>query len=127
MLHPMWEWDGEKLTGRIATGPTPVKQAHLDHSPYMSLTYWTENQDTCTAEVKTEWALDEESRTDLWEWFKSTPMPLGYDPAIIPGWDDPMSPGFAVLKLTPWRLRVMPGSVLTGGSGEILSWKAGDH
>ena len=23
-LHPMWEWDGERLAGWIATGPTPA-------------------------------------------------------------------------------------------------------
>jgi len=126
VLHPIWEWDGEQLSGWIATGPTPVKLANLEHSPYMSLTYWADNHDTCTADVEAEWMLDEDSRTELWDWFKSTPLPLGYDPAIIPGWDEPMSPGFAVLKLTPWRLRVMPGSVLLEGTGEVLSWRAPD-
>jgi len=125
ILHPIWEWNGVTLTGWVATGPTPVKRANLEHSPFMSLSYWTpDSHDTCTADVRTEWAFDEESRAELWEWFKTTPMPLGYDPAIIPGWDDPMSPGFAVLKLTPWRLRLMPGSVLLTGTGEVLSWRA---
>lgn len=127
ILHPIWDWDGEQLSGWIATGPTPVKRTNLEHSPYMSLTYWADNHDTCTAEVRTEWAFDEQSRTELWNRFKSTPMPLGYDPAIIPGWDEPMSPGFAALQLTPWRLRVMPGSVMLAGTGEVLRWRAADH
>src|SRR5690606_24693458 len=50
ILHPMWEWDGESLVGWIATGPTPVKRAHLDHSPYVSVTYWAPDHDTATAE-----------------------------------------------------------------------------
>lgn len=37
VLHPIWEWDGKALTGWIATGPTPLKQAHLEHSPFVSL------------------------------------------------------------------------------------------
>ena len=30
ILHPIWEWDGQVLRGWIATGPTPLKRAHLD-------------------------------------------------------------------------------------------------
>ena len=33
VLHPMWQWQGGKLTGWIATGPTPVKRAHLAGEP----------------------------------------------------------------------------------------------
>ena len=32
VLHPIWEWDGERLTGWVATGPTPLKVEHLEHS-----------------------------------------------------------------------------------------------
>jgi hypothetical protein len=45
--------------------------------------------------------------------------------AIIPVWaDGPLSPAFAGLRLTPWHLRVMPGTVMTAGAGELLSWSA---
>ena len=27
-------------------------------------------------------------------------------------------------RLEPWRLRLMPGSAMMGGGGEILSWRA---
>lgn len=40
VLHPIWQWDGESLTGWIATGPTPIKRAHLEHSAHISLNYW---------------------------------------------------------------------------------------
>ena len=39
VLHPLWQWEGGKLTGWIATGPTPVKRAHLEASPYLSCNY----------------------------------------------------------------------------------------
>jgi hypothetical protein len=33
ILHPFWQRDGSSLVGWIATGPTPVKRAHLERSP----------------------------------------------------------------------------------------------
>jgi hypothetical protein len=51
------------------------------------------------------------------------PAALGYDPSIIPGWENALAESFAVLKMTPWRLRVMPASVLLSGTGETLVWQ----
>ena len=44
-------------------------------------------------------------------------------PALIHLLDNALSPAFAALKLTPWRLRVMPGEVLTQGKGEAQVWQ----
>jgi hypothetical protein len=124
VLHPWWQWDGTTLVGWIATGPTPEKRAHLARTPNVSLTYWAPSQDTCTADCTAEWVLDDETRTWLWNAFATAPAPVGYDPAIIPAWKDgPLTPAFAGLRLDPWRLRVMPGSVLMSGRGEVLRWK----
>jgi hypothetical protein len=60
----------------------------------------------------------------VWNLFLNAPEPLGYDPAIIPGWDNPTSDAFAALRLDPWRLRVLPGSLLMGKGGEVLTWRA---
>ncbi|HET7740700.1 MAG TPA: pyridoxamine 5'-phosphate oxidase family protein, partial [Mycobacterium sp.] len=47
----------------------------------------------------------------------------GYDPRIIPMWSDgPTSEEFAVLRLHPYRLRVMAGTVMTKGQGAPLLW-----
>jgi hypothetical protein len=125
VLHPFWEWDGEALVGWLGTGPTPVKRAHLAHSPYVSFNYWSPDQDTCTAECRAEWILDDEGRTAVWEKLRTAPAPVGYDPAIVPVWaDGPLTPAFAGLKVTPWRLRVMPGTMMLGGGGELLTWSA---
>lgn len=126
VLHPIWEWTGDELRGWIATGPTPVKRAHLDANPYVSLNYWDPTQDTCVAECRTEWAFDDETRTEVWDRFTDAPAPVGYDPAMIPGWESPTADGFAVLKLEPWRLRVFPGAVLMGQAPPtaILDWSA---
>ena len=47
--------------------------------------------------------LDDETRTAVWNRCKNTPELLGYDPGAIgiPGWDNPTSPAFATLRLTP--------------------------
>jgi hypothetical protein len=124
ILHPLWEWDGERLTGWIATGPTPVKKADLDHRPFVSLSYWAPNHDTCAADCATEWHLDLETRRWLWDRYTNAPAPVGYDPGIVPGWDAPDSPGFGALRLEPYRLRVFPGTVLLRGEGEVLRWSA---
>lgn len=124
VLHPIWEWDGRDLVGWVATAPTPTKRAHLEASPYVSVGYWTPSQDTCVAECGARWCLDLETRRRVWSLFRDAPAPVGYDPAIIPGWDGPESEAFAALRLAPWRLRVFPGTVLLEGRGDVLTWKA---
>lgn len=125
ILHPIWEWDGTDLFGWIATVPTPLKRAHLSVHPEVSVSYWTTTHDTCSAECLVEWYTDDETRQAVWQRFATAPAPVGYDPAIIPMWTDgPTSEQFAVLRLAPYRLRVMPGTVMTAGTGEVQSWHA---
>ena len=124
VLHPIWEWNDDDLTGWIMTGPTPIKLAHLEASPHLSCNYWTQSHDTCVAECRAQWANDGVTKQMVWDLFANGPAPVGYDPSIIPGWDNPESPGFAVLKLDPWRLRVMPGAVMMEGKAEMLqTWR----
>ena len=123
VLHPIWQWEDGRLTGWIATGPTPIKRAHLEASPYLSCNYWAPTQDTCVAECRAEWVFDDERRKMVWDLFANGPAPVGYDPAMIPGWDNAASPTFAALKLDPWRLRVMPGTALMDGTFQAVSWQ----
>jgi hypothetical protein len=125
ILHPYWHWDGTALTGWIATSPTPIKRAHLENSPFVSVTYWTPAHDTCTAECRATWVLDDAGRQEVWRMFVAAPEPVGYDPANMPPWvGGPTSPAFAGLRLEPWRLRVLPGSVMLGDGGKLLTWAA---
>lgn len=122
VLHPIWNWDGEQLTGWIATSPSSPKADDLRSTPLISLTYWTASQDTCTADCDIAWELSPEERAAGWARFADTPPPIGYDPALIPGWDSPDAPAFGVLRVEPYRLRVMDGSLMGGGSGRLLTW-----
>jgi hypothetical protein len=123
VLHPIWEWDGETLTGWIATSPRSPKAPGLRANPELSLTYWSPNHDTCTADCRAHFEDDPDARRAGWERFANGPAPVGYDPAIIEGWTSPDSPEFGVLRLEPYRLRVMPGTVMTAGQGALLSWR----
>jgi hypothetical protein len=103
ILHPIWEGP----VGWIATGRDSFKARHLESNPYVSLTYWTPEHKQIYAECKAEWDDSPDQKRRIWELYKSTPPPLGYDPAIIPDWKDgPESPSFGVLKLSPWRIEL---------------------
>jgi hypothetical protein len=121
ILHPLWQWDGARLVGWIGTGPTPIKRAHLAAHPYMSVSYWTPSHDTCVADCRAALVFDDETRTVVWNLLRTAPAPLGYDPGLF--WASPTSDSFAVLRLEPWRLRVMPGSVMLERKGETLTWQ----
>jgi hypothetical protein len=125
ILHPIWQWDGARLVGWVATGPTATKRAHLAAHPFISLSYWAPAQDTCVADCRAAWAFDDATRAMVWGLFASAPAPVGYDPATIPGWTNPAAPSFAALRLDPWHLRVFPGSVLMGQGGAVLEWREG--
>ena len=124
ILHPIWEWDGNTLIGWVGTNPTPIKRAHLETTPYMSLNYWDPSQDTCVAECRAALAFDDETRAHVWDLFLNGPEPVGYDPTLIPAWTDPTVDAFAAIRLEPWRLRVFPGTVLMGQGGAVLDWRA---
>lgn len=124
VLHPIWEWDGAQLTGWVATARTPVKDAHIGASPFVSCNYWTPSQDTCLAECAASWQNDRETRHRVWDLYLHGPEPVGYDPSMIPPWTDADAESFNPLRLDPWRLRVMPGSSLMDGSYVSDVWQA---
>ncbi len=112
MFHPIWECrirQPVKLAGWIATMQTPLKLAHLENSPWVSVNYWSAEQDTCTAECLATGTRTAQTRERVWDLFANGPEPVGYNPAIIPGWESPASPGFSVMRLDPGDLGVFPG------------------
>jgi hypothetical protein len=120
VLHPYWEQTEDGLVGWITTRPTPLKLAHLAHSPHVSCSYWDPTHDTAIAECDAEWVDDIDAREHAWELFKQAPEPLGHDPYSI--WPDgPADPDAGVLRLTPWRLRVATMETLLGRA-PVLIW-----
>jgi len=101
ILHPIWEG----RTGWIATGRHSPKEKHLAKNPYVSLSYWDQQHQQVYVECRAEWRDDMGEKRRIWELYKNTPPPLGYDPAII--WQGgPEDPTYGLLKLTPWRIEL---------------------
>ena len=80
ILHPIWTWNDETITGWIATSPTPTKRAHLANSAFIACNYWSPSHDTCLAECNAEWMLDDDTRTMAWELFANGPEPVALRP-----------------------------------------------
>ncbi len=122
VLHPIWDWDGDELVGWVATGRTPIKDSHLAAHPFVSCNYWTPEHNTCLAECRATWVEDADGKQAVWDKLADGPEPVGYDPAMIPGWDNAASPAFSALRLDPWRVRVMPAAAMLSGEG-IQVWQ----
>jgi hypothetical protein len=121
IVHPVWEIRDGALTGALATRPTPLKLAHLAHTPHVSCTYWDPVHDVAVAECAAHW-LPEAELEEAWERIAAAPAPVGYDPATIwPG--GPASPDFAVIELQPWRVSATTAAALARGErGRV--WRA---
>ncbi len=101
IIHPIWEG----TTGWIATGRHSHKAKHLAHNPWASLSYWDAQHQQVYAECRAEWEDDPAEKKRIWELYKSTPPPLGYDPQLF--WQGGVEdPEYGLLKLTPWRIEI---------------------
>jgi uncharacterized pyridoxamine 5'-phosphate oxidase family protein len=98
ILHPIWEGS----TGWIGTHRDSFKAKHLIRNPYMSLAYITDVMKPVYVDCTAEWIDDMEQKRRIWDLFKNTPPPLGYDPAH--DFIRPDHETFGLLKLTPWRI-----------------------
>jgi len=101
VLHPIWE----ASIGWILTRRNSHKAKHLAHNPYVSLTYVETVMKFAYVDCKAEWVDDPDEISRIWDWFKSTPEPLGYDPTII--FKSPDDPNTGLLKLIPWRIALV--------------------
>lgn len=117
ILHPIWE--GSR--GWIATGRHTLKTKHLEANPYVSCSYWDQQHQQIYADCIAEWVDDKAEKDRIWELYKSTPPPLGYDPGMIwrEGKDDPT---YGLLKLTPWRIKLWGLADLMSGK-EHQVWR----
>jgi len=118
ILHPIWE----RATGWVATGRHTLKTKHLERAPFVSLSYWDQQHQQVYADCRAEWVDDATEKRRIWELYKTTPPPLGYDPAII--WQGgPDDPTYGLLKLTPWRIELFSLADLISGA-EPRVWRA---
>lgn len=116
VLHPLWEDGADFPTGWIATGRNSLKAKHLAHNPTLSLCYMVDPMKPLYVDCRGEWVDDMDEKRRLWSLFGATPPPLGYELGHFFGTVE--SPGFGLLKLTPWRIEL--GDLF----GEAQVWHA---
>jgi uncharacterized pyridoxamine 5'-phosphate oxidase family protein len=117
ILHPIWEGS----TGWVCTNRNSHKSKHLTHNPYISLAYINDPFKPVYADCLTEWVEDLETKQRIWDLFKHTPEPLGFDPA-----HDFISPDhekFGLLRLIPWRIAVVTFPAESHYAGERI-WRS---
>jgi general stress protein 26 len=100
ILHPIWEGS----TGWIATGRSSFKAKHIEGNPYVSLSYWDQAHQQIYADCRATWEDRLPERKRVWELYKATPPPLGYD--LTQFFKAPDDPSFGLMKLTPWRIEL---------------------
>ncbi len=116
ILHPMWEGS----TAFICTGRHSLKEKHLARNPFVSLSYWDPKHEQVYADCRAEWLDAPAEKQRIWDLFKATPQPYGYDPAMFwPG--GPASDDFGVLRCTPSRIQ-LGGITPTGFENRV--WRA---
>ncbi len=107
VVHPLWSRESESgaPVGWVTTRRTPTKVAHLAATPYVSISYWSPDQDTAVAECAASWVDDPAALQRVWRLAADTAPPLGFDPAPMYA-GGPLGGDFAVLELRPWLLQV---------------------
>jgi pyridoxine/pyridoxamine 5'-phosphate oxidase len=106
ILHPIWEPDGKgAVVGYIATNRHSYKERHIAANPNVSLTYWDQQHEQVYVDATADWLDSPEDKQRIWDYFKNTPPPYGYDPALI--WREGLeNSDFGVLRLTPRRIEL---------------------
>jgi general stress protein 26 len=112
VLHTIWEGP----VGWIATGRQSFKARQIARQPHVSLAYLADPLKPVYVDCVAEWQDDPAEKRRLWDLFGAAPPPLGYDLAPFFGSID--SPGYGLLRLTPWRIE------LANLTGETRVWHA---
>ena len=112
MMHPVWE----DSTGWIISWPATLKSKHLEHNPHVSLAYIQDRDKPVYIECTAGWVTDRAEQMRVWEFYKTVPPPMGFDPEPHYGSIDHMH--FGLLRLIPWRIE------LYTLRGEAIIWLA---
>lgn len=120
ILHPIWEG----TTGWIATGRHTLKTRHLAINSALSLCYWDQDHQQIYADCDAEWEDDASEKARIWELYKATPPPLGYDLSMIwrGGLEDPT---YGLLKLAPRRIELYSLADMAQGKDPVVWRPAG--
>jgi general stress protein 26 len=123
VLIVVWELDGDRPVGWLATFKTPVKAAHLAHNPHVTTSYWSPRQNAVYLDSVAAWVDDADVKGRVWRMYQEgSPPGVGYQPAAY--WRGPDDPAFHVLRLDPWRAQVLRARDLARGDLSGTVWRA---
>jgi hypothetical protein len=121
IVHPLWEIVDDRPVGWLATRRSPIKTAHLAHSPHVACAYWRPSHDAVLLQCLATWDDRPTEKARVWDLFRATPPPLGYDPQTI--WSGgPADPDYSLLRLDAWRVQIV--TVETLASRRPRVWTA---
>lgn len=122
VLIVVWELDGPRPVGWLATFKTPVKAAHLAQNPHVTTSYWSPRQDAVYLDSVARWTDDAEIDQRVWQLYRQgSPPGVGYNPAAY--WRGPDDPAFHVLRLDPWRVQVLRAPDVARGDLTGRIWR----
>jgi pyridoxine/pyridoxamine 5'-phosphate oxidase len=112
VIHPVWEG----AIGWVISWPESPKAQHLLHNPHVSLAYFChDSRRPVYIEAVAEWVTERSAQQRVWDYYKTVPPPMGFDPEPHYGTID--HPLFGLLRLTPWRIQ------LSTLGGESTVWQ----
>jgi general stress protein 26 len=112
VMHPVWEG----AIGWVISWPESPKAQHLLHNPHVSLAYFChDSRRPVYIEAVAEWVTERSAQQRVWDYYKTVPPPMGFDPEPHYGTID--HPLFGLLRLTPWRIQ------LSTLGGESTVWQ----
>ena len=86
VLIAVWELDGERPVGWLATFRTPVKVAHIAHNPHVAMSYRGPTRDTVTLDTVAAWVDDSAVKAGVGELHRrGSPAGVGYHPRARSG------------------------------------------
>jgi general stress protein 26 len=107
ILHPIWDLElssEEGPTGWAISYPASHKTRHLNANPHVSLAYIKDFEHPVYADCTAGWVDDPAVKHAVWDLYKRTPPPLGFDPAPYYSSIDDIY--FGLLRFTPWRIEL---------------------
>lgn len=107
VAHPIWVVEDGKPVGYWSTTPHSHKRKHLARNPHVALSYWDPVHEQIYIDAEADWLDTPEDRERIWQLYKDTPEPLGYDLAVWGFWKaGPQGKNFGVLRFRPSRVEM---------------------
>lgn len=115
VLIAVWELDGDRPVGWLATFKTPVKAAHIAHNPHVTTSYWSPRQDVVSI-ASPSGSTIRRSSTGSESCTAVAARRASATTRSASGPPGRTGPDFHVLRLEPWRVQVLRGRELTAGT-----------